>query len=433
MRPIQLDLLEGRVLLSAIYDTETGLLTVNGTDAGETIEVELYFDPGGSAAANELRTRVGGVSRVYTGVPMPQRMIVNAGGGDDSVRVCASGAGPDYYSYRPVVEALGGDGNDRVSAELGWQNTLRGGAGNDTLLGSNWVDQLEGGAGNDELAGGADNDTLLGGDGDDALYGNDGADSLDGGAGDDLLRGQADNDTLTGGAGNDIFDGDRGWDTASYYDAAHNDGVRVSIGDGANDGDVRAGEKDDVTGETENLWGSDGYDTLIGNEVDNDIRGRGGHDLIMGNGGQDRLQGGEFGDTIYGGRGDDTLIGLDGKDRLYGERGNDWLDGGGGRDRCDGGPGHDVLDEGFFGDAIGETLTLVGTLRYTNGVAGPDWHLQAGSVAIPENMVGLDVTKVQSQADALIDQMVSVKGRMTQPDEEGVLYRVLVVKTLAAA
>jgi hypothetical protein len=423
-------MLEGRLLLSAaMQDPQTGLVTVNGTDNGETIDVEIYTDPGGSALLNQVRVRVGGVSQVFTGNPLPQRIFVNAGAGDDVVHVFASGGGLGFYGA-PVVEAFGGDGDDRITCEIGQGNSVYGGAGNDSLMGGNFDDVLDGGAGDDELAGFAGNDTLLGGDGADQLYGGEGNDSLNGGRGDDLLRGQQDDDTLVGDAGNEVLDGDRGHDTASYVDAYHYGNNRISIGDGANDGYVIDHERDDVTGETENVRGTDGDDTLIGDEGDNVLAGNGGHDLIMGNGGQDRLTAGEFSCTLYGGRGNDTLVGGSQTDYLYGERGDDWLDGGAGRDRVDGGPGRDTIDEGFYGASSTDLLSLTGSLAYFNAIAGPDWKLQSGDKL--GEVLNLDVSAVQAQAQRFLGRRVRVTGRIVfQVDQQELTQsRVLVVQTI---
>jgi hypothetical protein len=134
-----IDVLERRLLLSAMHDPETGLLTVNGTNAGETIEVELYFDPGGSPSANQIRTRVGGVAQTFTGSPLtlPERIFVNAGGGNDTVRVFYTGG--LGFLYRPKVEAFGGDGNDVINLDFGVGTSVNGGAGNDTVQGGNWA------------------------------------------------------------------------------------------------------------------------------------------------------------------------------------------------------------------------------------------------------------------------------------------------------
>lgn len=71
------------------------------------------------------------------------------------------------HAVLPLV-GIGGEGND----------TLLGGAGDDTLRGNPGNDSLVGGAGDDNLIGDAGNDTLIGGDGDDNLVGGDGNDVL---------------------------------------------------------------------------------------------------------------------------------------------------------------------------------------------------------------------------------------------------------------
>jgi Ca2+-binding RTX toxin-like protein len=235
---------------------------------------------------------------------------------------------------------------------------------------------------------------------------------------------------LKGGAGDDILDGDRGVDTANYNDGAHYGNLHISIGDGANDGYVIDGEKDDVTGETENLIGTDGDDTLVGDSKDNYIRGGGGHDLIMGNSGNDRLEGSYWPDTIYGGRGNDTLIGYGGKDYLYGDRGDDFLDGGAARDHVEGGPGHDTFIEGFFDTNTGDVVTLSGTLKH-RGVtdSGPNrWVLQTGTLNQDLDQLLLDVSAVQSTANALDQQVVTVTGSFeSRLDDDFHSIRVMVV------
>lgn len=93
-------------------------------------------------------------------------------------------------------EVNAGAGDDRVSvaAQVSIPVTMRGGAGNDTLLG---------GSGPDKLIGGEGDDRLVGGRGDDILYGGEGKDVLIGGPGNDVLRGGYGEDTLIAGSGND--------------------------------------------------------------------------------------------------------------------------------------------------------------------------------------------------------------------------------------
>ncbi|MEM8617489.1 MAG: hypothetical protein AAGF20_11220 [Pseudomonadota bacterium] len=90
--------------------------------------------------------------------------------------------------------------------------TIRGGALDDTLSGEGGADRLFGDAGDDTLNGGNGGDTLFGNGGDDRLFGNNGTDTLIGGFGNDELRGGAGKDVLDGGAGNDTQYGGDGAD-----------------------------------------------------------------------------------------------------------------------------------------------------------------------------------------------------------------------------
>jgi hypothetical protein len=100
---------------------------------------------------------------------------------------------------------VGGDGDD----------LCRGGQGSDDLFGNLGDDTVRGGAGEDEVHGGDGNDLCRGGLGDDLIYGEDGIDDLyggfgddtcEGGVGDDSLHGEAGFDDVSGGEGSDVID-----------------------------------------------------------------------------------------------------------------------------------------------------------------------------------------------------------------------------------
>jgi Ca2+-binding RTX toxin-like protein len=170
-----------------------------------------------------------------------------------------------------------------------------GGAGDDSLLGSDFADSLTGGTGNDSLAGGAGNDVL------------------NGNAGNDTLSGAGDDDRLLGGGGNDQLDGGAGQDTLN--------------GNGGND----------------TLSGGDGNDLVLGAAGKDILHGGIGNDTLSGGDGNDRLLGDAGDDFVEGGDGDDTLRGHNGSDTLLGEAGADYVDGGGGFDAHD----LDGLDQVF--------------------------------------------------------------------------------------
>jgi hypothetical protein len=66
--------------------------------------------------------------------------------------------------------------------------TAIGGAGNDTILGTDLANVLKGGAGNDLILGGAANDRIWGDSGNDVMSGGIGADVIDPGTGTDIIR-----------------------------------------------------------------------------------------------------------------------------------------------------------------------------------------------------------------------------------------------------
>ncbi|MDR2154474.1 MAG: matrixin family metalloprotease [Burkholderiaceae bacterium] len=120
----------------------------------------------------------------------------------------------------------------------------------------------------------------------------------------------------------------------------------------------------------ENAYGTQGEDTIFGNNVANFIHamngddwvsGGGGNDVIGGHTGNDRLFGGSGDDVLGGYYGDDYLEGGDGNDELYGENGNDQLFGEHGNDILLGGNGNDLVngdegDDGVHGGAGNDTL-----------------------------------------------------------------------------
>lgn len=90
------------------------------------------------------------------------------------------------------VNAGGGEDRVRVAGDVIAPVTMRGGGGNDVLVGGSAADRLVGGLGDDRLVGGR---------GDDQLYGGPDDDLLIGGPGNDLLRGGPGTDTLGAGRG----------------------------------------------------------------------------------------------------------------------------------------------------------------------------------------------------------------------------------------
>ncbi|WP_324827111.1 M10 family metallopeptidase C-terminal domain-containing protein [Qipengyuania zhejiangensis] len=99
----------------------------------------------------------------------------------------------------------------------------------------------------------------------------------------------------------------------------------------------------------ENARGGSGNDTIIGNDLANDLNGLDGNDRLEGGGGDDRLVGSNGDDTLFGGGGQDTLLGGSGADTMHGEGLADTMNGGSGNDYMTGSFGADVI---FGGDGI---------------------------------------------------------------------------------
>jgi hypothetical protein len=203
--------------------------------------------------------------------------------------------------------------------------TITGTRGADVLTGTAGDDVICGLGGDDRLSGRGGDDVLFGGGGDDVLRGGGGDDTVAGGGGADRLRGSEGRDTLSGGSGRDIV----------LYPPRVAP-LRLSIGDGANDG--ARGESDNIAADVEAVRGGMGDDTLIGS------------------------------------RGANRLFGQGGDDHLVGAAGNDLLDGGSGRDLLDGRDSVAFADELVCGDGAGD-----------RALADMADHVRAGCEVVVQN------------------------------------------------
>ncbi|HEV7769276.1 MAG TPA: hypothetical protein VGO66_01315 [Solirubrobacterales bacterium] len=149
--------------------------------------------------------------------------ILLAGGSEEnSIEIRLSPDGRTYVIDSVVPLEVGGEvcvNPPGMPTELVCQAMAIGGfevnagGGNDKVIVAREVPisvSLRGGSGNDELIGGAGADSLLGGPGDDRLVGRGGTDSLVGGDGNDRLIGCSGNDLLRGGPGEDVLLGGSG-------------------------------------------------------------------------------------------------------------------------------------------------------------------------------------------------------------------------------
>jgi Ca2+-binding RTX toxin-like protein len=310
----------------------------------------------GGAGDDQLIWNPGDGSDVFEGGSGLDTAIVNGGAVDeiftlaaDNGRVDFERAGGNPFSIdigatEKLVANLG-DGNDNFSTSGDLASlislTVDGGAGNDTIHGSNGADVLLGGAGNDSLFGGAGDDTITGGVGADQFFGEGGNDTLIWNPGD----------------GSDLFEGGDGIDTGVVNGGAVDEVYTVAAVNGRVDLErTSPGPFSIDIGTTEKLV----------------VNLAGGNDTFSASGDLGSLisltvDGGAGNDTINGGNGADTLLGGDGNDRIDGNGGLDtaflgagddvfvW-DPGDGSDNVDGGAGSDELL--FNGAAGAENYTL---------------------------------------------------------------------------
>jgi hypothetical protein len=234
--------------------------------------------------------------------------VVDGGGGDDQIRVTngiytiIGGPGADTMNATGALAATVSyaDRTEGVTVRLnGLADDGAAGEG-DNVLGV--VTGLHGGAGNDRLEAGPTGSGIFGGGGDDSLLGSPERDTLHGGDGDDELLAAEGDDFLSGDAGADVLSGGGGIDEVSYGGLAP---LRLSIGDGPNDG--AAGEGDDIRSNVERLTGGQGDDVLVGDDNANRLIAYGGHDVLRGEGGPDELIGWGDGDVLDAGPGDDHV------------------------------------------------------------------------------------------------------------------------------
>jgi Ca2+-binding RTX toxin-like protein len=318
--------------LSATF--ENGVLTITGSDEADNIEV---YKKDGMLYVREVVKDLIIFSMPHSDPivmtdnalaftnplnPQLQGIVVNANGGDDWIKI--------DESLNVPVTMRGGLGNDTLMGGSGADN-LHGEWGNDKLLGLSGNDSLHGEQGDDLIIGGDGNDHLYGGDGGDNMVGGNGNDWMDGGAGNDQMFGEAGNDVMFGGSGQNLMDGGAGDDMMfggddidAIYGGAGHDLIRGLGGD------------DRIRGEA-------GNDDIEGGAGDDAIEAGDGNDYVVGEAGNDVMAGGNGNDTMHGGDDQDWVNGENGNDILFGNNGNDFVVGELGTDQVNGGAGNNLV------------------------------------------------------------------------------------------
>jgi hypothetical protein len=166
-------------------DAAASQLSVEAADGTATVR-----DPATALAPGDGCTAVD--PHTVTCAVAAAELSARLGEGDDALTVLAGAW--------DILRLAGDAGDDRIDAALPTSArgaVIRGGDGDDELVGTGKDDIVNGNAGADTIRGGADADIIEGDEGADELYGENGADSLE----------SDDDDTvLDGGAGNDYFD-----------------------------------------------------------------------------------------------------------------------------------------------------------------------------------------------------------------------------------
>jgi Ca2+-binding RTX toxin-like protein len=417
-----------------------------------------------AAAATGNTTQV---TANFTGTALTSEIaavtVGNVLGANTADTINGSNLNDTIFAYGGDDTLFGFGGNDRLDGGDG-NDGLYGGEGDDSLYGGRGNDQIEGGNGFDQvrydedmLAGGTagvtvnlDNgnaadangvatdgfgntDTLVGieearGTGQNDSFTGDNADNFFAGlAGDDTMNGGAGFDGFRPGAGNDTVNGGTDSDDIDYADWTGPGGIVFTLGaNGAGTFLDPWGGTDTYTS-IEQIRGTNGNDTLTGNDQNNRFRGIGGTDTINGGLGTDEVDyrrdinaGGSAGVTVNLGQGTaidgfgqtDTLISIEnargtnltdaltgsaGANRLRAESGDDSLTGLAGADILDGGVGFDEVRydlDAAAGGTAGVTINLDnGNAADANGVA-------TDGFGNTDTLVGIEEARGTTQNDS---------------------------------
>ena len=393
------DTLLGRGGFDLLFGGE-GNDTLTGGDADDQM-----FGQGGN---DRMIWNPGDDTDLHEGGAGTDTSEVNGGNGAEQFTLTANGTRVRFDRVNPapfsidigtteniVVNMNGGDDTFDATGNIAAliSVTVDGGAGNDTIRGSNGVDLLIGGDGNDFIDGQQGNDTALLGAGDDVFQ-------WDPGDGSDVVEGQDGTDTMLfnganiGEAFNVFANGGRAFFTRNIANITMdlNDVERIDLRTlgGTDNVVVNDLSATDVGEVVVDLGGDAQLDTVTANAtntadaivvssasgtvsvnglaaittVENAdasdvlrVNGLAGDDIISastlaagtislaasGGDGNDFVTGSLGGDQLFGDAGDDVLLGSGGADVLFGGAGNDVLTGGDGDDQMFGQAGDDRM------------------------------------------------------------------------------------------
>jgi trimeric autotransporter adhesin len=368
----------------------------------------------------------------------------------------------DMIALAGGIKLTGNDANNLLDGSLTTgNNTLIGGAGDDTLIGGASNNTLMGGAGDDTLIGGASNNTLIGGAGNDTylagagdtlvelenggidtassattltlgayvetgtltgnanvnLYGSSTANELQGNYGNNQVFGDAGNDTLIGSMGTDTLDGGAGSDVyqiALYETSSNNVQITTLIDTQSNPG---VADKVVFNSSDEINWYRRGNDLLFAPNHTLNTQLIVQNYFAVTNASTVRIfelaNGTVLTEANFRMAG--PTLGTVGANALVGGAGNDDLQGLDGNDTLSGGDGHNVLNGGAGNDVLNGS----GGVNLLLGGAGNDRYLNTDANDLVLELAGEGVDTIETKADAYVIEVpnnvenVTVTGYLT--------------------
>jgi Ca2+-binding RTX toxin-like protein len=193
-------------------------ITVNALGSADSITVNDLSGTDVTLVTVNLGGAIGGT----LGDGAVDQTTVRGTGSDDLVQVVGAGGSVSVTGLPAQVNITGSESGDILVVE--------GGAGDDTLTATTLPADvtkltLDGGAGDDSIFGSQGADTLVGGDGNDFLFGDNGNDLAQMGAGDDVFQWDP-------GDGNDTVAGGDGTDTLLFVGANISENISISANGG---------------------------------------------------------------------------------------------------------------------------------------------------------------------------------------------------------
>ena len=363
-------------------EDEDGVIRIGGTDGNDDIDITMGAD-------GSYRVIVNGEESVYS-AEEAKRLMVDAGEGDDSIRVHYD---EETASFIDAVEQTGGFGNDDViakgklghdhieqSADIGDDKLpANGGAGDDRIeqipgIGDDVVpsDGVSGSSSAGEaLPSYMPEGWLPVGSGTSAAEKPQPAVFINGGDGSDVIETDDDFSAqmyVTGGAGDDQITGGSGGsviiDTQGNNTVAVNGGSNTVItGDGNDNVTANGGSNviytqggiDDITLNEQKPAVLGMNSLMTGSSFslsENEVHSGGGDDIVTANGGSNSIYGEDGEDAIiaykgtnsvYGGADDDNITLMDGNNTVFGEDGDDRITAYNGLNYISGGDGDEEV------------------------------------------------------------------------------------------